>query len=134
MTIQSVSLLSTLRGYLKACIPFTAILLSLASSSLTLADSNQAYVRVWNPTGTQSIEIRDDVSITCSNSLEGGYQDLGWRGKVGTTLTISAHDQQGCQGNLINRASASITHPGDCWFDLPREQVTGICVATTLTA
>jgi hypothetical protein len=84
--------------------------------------------------GTQSIEIRESYVVTCSNSSAGGYQDLGWRGEVGHILEISAYDQQGCQGNLINKASASVTRPGDCWFDLPRQQVTGVCVATTLTA
>lgn len=147
MTTQSVSLLSTLRGYMKACIPFTAILLLLASSSLTLAAPNRAYTRVWTSTGTQSIKIicgngcKDPSATWCASNVpwespleKSEYHDFGWQGEVGRTLSIIAYSQSNCQGNVINRTSASVTRSGDCWFDLPRQQVTGVCVATTLTA
>ncbi len=144
MTTQAVSLLSILRGYMKACIPFTAILLSLASSSLTLADSNRAYVRVWTPTGTQSIKIvcgdrcKNPSATWCASNVpwqsaldKGEYHDFGMQGQVGHTLSITAYSQSNCQGQTLGRASTLINDPGDCWFDIPGGVVSGACNGTT---
>ena len=143
MTTQAVSLLSTLRGYMKACIPFTAILLSLASSSLTLADSNQAYARVWAPTGTQSIKIvcgdrcSNPSATWCASNVpwespldKSEYHDFGMQGQLGHTLSITAYSQSNCKGQTLGRAATFVANPGDCWFDIPRGSVSGECNGT----
>jgi hypothetical protein len=149
MNIRPVHLLSISQGYMKACIPFIAILLSLISSSLTLAcPPNQtvggtaqivggtamqsAYVRVWNPDQTRSIKLdcfgcNGNRSACINNSTLGQYYDIGWQGELSQTLTITAYDQQGCKGSSKNSTSSTILSPGDCWFDLPRQLVSGAC-------
>jgi hypothetical protein len=145
MTAQTVSLLSILRRYLKTCIPFTAILLSLASSSLTLADSGRVYARVWTPTGTNSIKIvcgdgtcsRNLNATWCASNVpwestlnKGEYHDFGWQGQVGHTLSITAYSQSNCQGQFLGRALSFMNNPGDCWFDIPSGSVSGPCNGT----
>ncbi len=146
MNAQTIRFLPVLRGYMKVSIPLIAIFLSLASSSLALADGAEqaANVHVWDPWGTQSIKIACNgcdghPAPTCFNNVpwfspleDSGYHDFGWQGQINKGLSITAYNQPNCSHHdALDTASSVISSSGDCWFDLPRQNVSGVCNGTT---
>ena len=158
MNTQATFFLSILRRYVKVCIPVTAILLTLLSPSLALADDlppgcptnqygscpqMQVYARVWNPTNTQSIRITTQscdnancdstIYSWCTAASAGGYTDLGWQGWINNMLEIRAYTTQNCvpSGDHNWVARDYISHTGDCWFDIPNGSVSGPCTGKT---
>jgi hypothetical protein len=136
---------------MKVCIPLIGILLSLISSSLALADNapnlgTQPYIRYWAPAGTQSLRVLALPSKiwpadqdTCMPASEGGYHDLGFTGYAGDLIVLYAYSDSNCGNNGNSNTflgwvggiiPSHLINTADCWFDLPRSNVSG-CNGTT---
>ena len=143
MNTQTVFLLSILRRYLKVWVPVIVILLALTSSSLALAHNRQnlgtqPLISYWAPAGTQSLDVLDLYkSEICIPASEGGYHDLDLTGSVGDLIVLSAYDDSNCNGNFLGWAGTTIPshliNTAECWFDIPRSNVSGCNGATDPT-
>ena len=145
MNTQTVFLLSILRRYLKVWVPVIVILLALTSPSLALADNNppnlgtQPLISYWAPANTESIDVlilyKTEYCITPASP--GGYHDLGFIGSVGDLIVLSAYDGSNCNGNFLGWAGTTIPshliNTAECWFDIPRSNVSGCNGATDPT-
>jgi hypothetical protein len=125
--------------------PVIAILLALTSPSLALADNapnlgTQPLISYWAPAGTHSIDVLVLYqSETCIPASQGGFTNIGPTGSVGDLIVLSAYSSTNCSGsdNFLGWAGTTIPsqmiNTADCWFDIPRSNVSGCNGATDPT-
>ncbi len=143
MNTQTVFLLSILRRYLKVWLPVIAILLALTSPSLASAHhrqdlGTQPLISYWAPTDTQSLDVLILYKTEyCIPASAGGYHDLGLTGSVGDLITLTAYSDKNCSSNPLGWAGTTIPsqfiNTSECWFDIPRSNVSGCNGATDPT-
>ena len=149
MNTQTVFLLSILRRYLKVLLPVIAILLTLTSSSLALAHNRhhldtQPLISYWAPWGTHSLDVLILYKYeTCIPASAGGYHDLAApTASAGDLIVLSAYSGTNCSSSssdskFLGWAGTTIPshliNTSECWFDIPRSNVSGCNGATDPT-
>jgi hypothetical protein len=106
----------------------------------------QPYIRYWAPSGTQSLRVAvlprtgQFDRFDCIPASAGGYHDLGLTGHVGELIVLTAFSDNKCHNNQFDNVDSlgwagaviplQFIDTANCWFDIPRSNVSG-CNGTT---